>query len=126
MSQSLTISCPVCERKTDMIHLKFPKATEKDIEIAKSNPDTLVWTELSPEQSRAFYKLLTTQIENNLPNVIFPTISRIKSHNLGLFKEKCSMSDKVFKVYHVIVLIHEKQMAQSTFRIGEEIHDFEK
>ena len=118
MITSLKIECPDCKRNTQLIDLEFPKVTEKDNEIAKANLKTLVWTEASLEQSRAFYDILTRTIPES---TIILTISRIKSHNTGLFKERCSMSDKVFKVYHYYAIDHAKQMAKSTFRLGEEM-----
>lgn len=121
MPTSLKIECPVCKRNTELIDLEFPKATEKDNLMAKTSLETLVWTEMSPEQSRAFYNILTRTIPES---TITLSISRIKSHSTGLFKERCSISDKVFKVYHYYVIDHTKQIARSTFRLGEEIHDF--
>lgn len=126
MNYGIKIECPFCKRETEMFHLEYPKVTEKDIEIAKANPETLVWTEMSPKQSSAMYRLMIHYIDKNLPSTIYTTISRIKSHNIGLFKEKCITSDKVFKIYNVLIVDHEKQNVRMTFRIGDEIHDFEK
>ena len=122
MVTKLKIECPVCKRSTELIDLEIPKATEKDNLIAKTDLETLVWTEMSPEQSRAFYTILTRTIPES---TITLTISRIKSHNTGLFK-LCNMSDKVFRVYHYYAIDHIEQTAKFTFRLGEEIHDFEK
>lgn len=124
MVDGLKIECPLCKKETQMIHLKHLETSEKDLERAKSNPETLVWSEMSPEQSRALYKILTLKIDKNLSSRIYQTISRITSHNLGLFKGHCTMSDKVFKVYHYLEIDHEKQIARTTFRIDEEIYNY--
>lgn len=126
MITSWKISCPFCNKSTKLVFLKTLETTEKDFEIAKAKPETLNWQELSSEQLTGVYVTFTS-INSNLPSSVVhiaSAVSRIEPHKTGLFKGNCSMSDKIFKVYYYFVVDHTKQIAQFTFRIAEEIHDF--
>lgn len=117
MTTSIKIECPKCKRETKLIALKFlnDEEAKNDLKMFSSITDDMV----TPEFSRGLYVLLKDKIKQDTINI---TISKIASHKIGLFKEECKTSNKVFKVANYYFMNHDKQVAGYTFRLGYEIN----
>lgn len=119
MPTALKIVCTICKRKTKLTALKFLDDDESKEYLNKISSDTSDM--INPEFSKADYHAFKNIIKNDHTSI---TISKIHPHKIGLFKENCIMSNKIFKVAFYYFINHEKQLAGVTFRIGEEVIDF--
>ena len=112
----------MCKKNTVLVPLKFldqTELTEEDVKILEKTGDMP-----TPKMTRVFYLAMKSELGNNIPSTnIMNTISRIKPHNKGLFKDQCNASNKVFLVFVYLLMNHEKQEAGSTFRISREIKE---
>ena len=115
----LKITCPVCERKTKLFVLKFLETYDvpkEEMEMLKNAGDIV-----PPYMEKPLYNLLCTRVKPDLNSTMNPTISKIKSHRIGLFQKRCTLSDLVARVFLYYFIDHEKQLAGLTFRIGKEV-----
>ena len=117
MSDGLKIICPVCEKSTELITLKFLEINDvpkEELEVLENSDDLVM-----PEMSKPMYDLLCATIKPDLSTTMAPTISRIKSHRTGLLKKRCSLSDLTARVFLYYFIDHKKQLAGFTYRIGK-------
>ncbi|MGH2612184.1 MAG: hypothetical protein ACRDFB_03935 [Rhabdochlamydiaceae bacterium] len=120
MSHSVKIECPSCKRQTTLSALKYfnDGESKEDLKKFSSNTDDMI----TPKFTKVLYHaLLKDQIKDSSTTII---ISKIGTHKIGLFKENCINSNKMFKVAFYTFMDHEKKVAGFTFRIGEEIYDY--
>src|SRR3989304_7467079 len=109
MSDELKIICPVCEKSTELITLKFLEINDvpkEELEVLESSDDLVM-----PEMSKPMYDLLCATIKPDLSTTMAPTISRIKSHRTGLLKKRCSLSDLTARVFLYYFIDHNIQFA---------------
>ena len=99
-----------------MIFLKDYDPTDEEMKEARN-----AFGKIPPEISKGIYKALCKSIGPDIETGIIPTISRIKSHKLGLFKDRCTMSDGEFIVFLFRFVNHKTQLAGFTFRVGKQI-----
>ncbi len=118
MSKSFKIICPHCEKEAELIILKYlDDEYKKDYTVELKDASE----RLPPEMTKKAYKLVSHLIRNNVASSIIPTISRIKSHKIGLFKDRCIISERTFKILIYLFMDHEKQIAGFTFHIASEV-----
>ena len=113
----LKIICPVCEKSTELITLKFLEINDvpkEELDVLENSDDLVM-----PEMSKPMYNLLCTTIKPDLSTTMAPTISRIKSHRIGLLNKRCSLSDLTARVFLYYFIDHKKQLAGFTYRIGK-------
>ncbi len=118
MSTTIAIECPVCRRRTTLTGLKFlnDEESKEDLEKFSRRTDDLITPKFDKWQYQRYLKNVSTE------NTISITISKIGAHRIGLFKEYCIYSNKMFKVALYTFMDHEKKTAGFTFRIGDEIY----
>lgn len=113
---NIKITCPLCEKTTDLIILKKLSKDEfkEELDWFTHNRDDLI----SPEMTKSVYDSLKGKLKD-YENTEY-IIGKIKSHKLALFKN-CVNSDKTFKVLFYYFMDHKKQLGGFTFRIGQEL-----
>lgn len=113
---SFKITCPVCEKTTDVIILKHLNKDEhkEELDNLTNNNDMG-----SLEMTQLFYDVFQNKFQNG--KTIDYVIGKIKSHKLGLFDKQCSISNKTFKIILYYFVNHKEKLGGFTFRMGKEI-----
>ena len=123
MSEPIQIICPVCSKVT---HLFILKNLEKDVDMKDEDELKIAKNRYPPEMSKSTYDMISQKIRSNVSSGIITTISKIKSHRTGLFKEQCKLSGRIFKIFFYLFMDHEKKLGGFTFHIDREIENFDE
>ena len=118
----LKIICPVCKKSTELITLKYMETEDvpaEELEILENSDDLI-----QPDMTERIYHVVCHSRPNQTSSMS-PTISRIKSHSIGLFKKRCVLSNLTARVFLYFYIDHEKQLAGYTFLIGKPLPNYD-
>jgi len=109
----IKIICPQCKRETKMQVGDDFVPTDFEEKNARAHVN-----DAQPEMNSEFYKDIRKSHENLEPGFM-PKKSIMHTHKPGLFKERCSLSEREFKVYWFMWVNHETQKAGMTYHIQD-------
>jgi len=123
---STKIQCPHCKKNTSMIHLK---QIEMDAQnyfegVALKNQNDLI----APKMTNDLYKIIIKQTEPKFEKQqINCFIVKFDKHKVGgMFSDFCQISESILKIYFYYFVDHEKKLGGYTFRIIENMQEFDE
>ena len=123
---STKIQCPNCEKNTTMIHLKQIEIDPQNYfeNIALKNQDDLI----CPKMTNDMYKIIIEQdnpkFEKEQINCL---VVKFGKHKIGgMFSDFCQTSESILKIYSYYFIDHEKKLGSHTFRIIENMQEFDE
>jgi len=103
------IQCPNCKKNTTMTHLKQIEMDTQNYfeDITLKNPDDVI----TPKMTNNMYKIIIKQ-----------TNSKFKKQQIN----SCQTSESILKIYSYYFIDHEKKLGGYTFRIIENMQEFDE
>lgn len=115
--------CPFCKNEIKLTHLQFSDIDDNMIQKL----DTQNWKQTPRYMKKDQYDMFASKLEpfyeGQRESNFIATIARIESHKIGLFKAQCKLSNRLFRVYHHVILSHKDQTAGATSSLGEEVEE---
>ena len=123
---SSKIQCPNCKNSINMTHLKQIEMDTQNYfeDIALKNPDDLI----CPKMTNNMYKIIIKQTNSKFKKQqINCLIVKFGKHKVGgIFSNFCQTSESILKIYLYYFIDHEKKLGGYTFRIIENMQEFEE
>jgi tetratricopeptide (TPR) repeat protein len=120
------IQCPNCKKNTTMTHLKQIEMDTQNYfeDIALKNPDDVI----TPKMTNNMYKIIIKQTNSKFKKQqINCLIVKFGKHKVGgVFSGSCQTSESILKIYSYYFIDHEKKLGGYTFRIIENMQEFDE
>ena len=123
---STKIQCPNCKKNTTMTHLKQIEMNPQNYfeDIALKNQYDLITPKMTNDMYKKIIKKDEPQFENQQINCF---IVKFGKHKVGgIFSDFCQSSESILKIYSYYFIDHGKKLGGHTFRIIENMQEFDK
>jgi len=123
---SVKIQCPQCKKNTTMTHVEQIEIDDQNHfeKIALQNTGDLTYPEMSPIIYKKIMEQASDKFENQQVNCV---IVKFGKHKVGgIFSDSCQSSESSLKIHSYYFVDHEKQLGGYTFRIIENMQEFEE
>jgi len=123
---SVKIQCPQCKKNTTMTHVEQIEIDDQNYfeKIALQNTGDLI----RPEMTSVIYKKIMEQASDKFEKQqVNCVIVKFGKHKVGgMFSDFCQTSESALKIYSYYFICHEKKLGGYTFRIIENMQEFEE
>ena len=123
---SVKIQCPQCKKNTTMTHVEQIEIdTQNHFEkIALQNTGDLIRPEMTPIIYKKIMEQASDKFEKQQVNCV---IVKFGKHKVaGMFSDSCQTSESASKIYSYYFVDHENKLGGYTFRIIENMQEFEE